>query len=86
VTRFANPTFSPYFARMRKTMDVAASAREIVEALKETEAESEAARTLSARAVDLLHQAWWVRPAGLPAWVRRSCRRPAAAAAVLAVH
>lgn len=42
-------------------MDVAASAREIVEALKETEAESEAARTLSARAVDLLHQAGLTR-------------------------
>ena len=42
-------------------MDVAASAREIVEALRETEAESEATRTLSARAVELLHQAGLTR-------------------------
>lgn len=42
-------------------MDVAASARKIVEALRETEAESEAARTLSARAVELLHQAGLTR-------------------------
>lgn len=42
-------------------MDVAAGARKIVEALRETEAESEAARTLSARAVELLHQAGLTR-------------------------
>jgi alkylation response protein AidB-like acyl-CoA dehydrogenase len=37
-------------------MNVAANAAKIVDALKETEAESEASRQLSARAVDLLHQ------------------------------
>lgn len=37
-------------------MDAAANAGKIVEALKETEAESEATRVLSARAVELLHQ------------------------------
>lgn len=42
-------------------MDAAANARKIVEALKETEAESETSRTLSARAVELLHQAGLTR-------------------------
>src|SRR6185369_133368 len=42
-------------------MDAAANAGKIVEALKETEAESEATRVLSARAVDLLHQAGMTR-------------------------
>ncbi len=42
-------------------MDAAANAREIVEALKETEAWSEANRTLSPRAVELLHQAGLTR-------------------------
>lgn len=36
--------------------DTASRAQEIVEALKQTEAESESARVLSARAVELLHQ------------------------------
>ena len=42
-------------------MDAAGNAGKIVEALKETEVESEAARTLSARAVELLHQAGLTR-------------------------
>ena len=42
-------------------MDAAANAQKIVEALRETEAESEANRTLSARAVELLHQAGLTR-------------------------
>jgi alkylation response protein AidB-like acyl-CoA dehydrogenase len=42
-------------------MDAAANAGKIVEALKETEAESEASRVLSTRAVDLLHQAGLTR-------------------------
>jgi alkylation response protein AidB-like acyl-CoA dehydrogenase len=42
-------------------MDAAANAKKIVEALKETEAESEATRVLSARAVELLHQAGLTR-------------------------
>ena len=42
-------------------MDAAANAQKIVEALKETEAESEANRVLSARAVELLHQAGLTR-------------------------
>ena len=42
-------------------IDAAANAREIVEALKETEAESEASRSLSLRAVELLHQAGLTR-------------------------
>jgi alkylation response protein AidB-like acyl-CoA dehydrogenase len=42
-------------------VDTAANAGKIVEALKETEAESEATRTLSARAVELLHQAGLTR-------------------------
>jgi alkylation response protein AidB-like acyl-CoA dehydrogenase len=42
-------------------MDAAANAGKIVEALKETEAESEATRILSARAVELLHQAGLTR-------------------------
>jgi alkylation response protein AidB-like acyl-CoA dehydrogenase len=42
-------------------MDTAANAGKIVEALKETEAQSEATRTLSARAVELLHQAGLTR-------------------------
>src|SRR5689334_19505009 len=42
-------------------MDAAANARTIVEALKETEAESEASRVLSVRAVELLHQAGLTR-------------------------
>jgi alkylation response protein AidB-like acyl-CoA dehydrogenase len=42
-------------------MDTAARAKEIVEALRETEAESEANRVLSARAVELLHHAGCTR-------------------------
>lgn len=42
-------------------MDAAANARTIVSELRETEAESEASRTLSARAVALLHQAGLTR-------------------------
>ena len=42
-------------------MDAAANAGKIVEALKETEAELEATRVLSARAVELLHQAGLTR-------------------------
>ncbi len=42
-------------------MDAAGNAQKIVEALKETEAESEASRVLSARAVELLHQAGLTR-------------------------
>jgi alkylation response protein AidB-like acyl-CoA dehydrogenase len=42
-------------------IDAAVNAGKIVEALKETEAESEATRTLSARAVELLHQAGLTR-------------------------
>jgi alkylation response protein AidB-like acyl-CoA dehydrogenase len=42
-------------------MDAAANAREIVDALKQTEAQSEANRTLGARAVELLHQAGLTR-------------------------
>jgi alkylation response protein AidB-like acyl-CoA dehydrogenase len=42
-------------------IDAAANAGKIVEALKETEAESEATRVLSARAVELLHQAGLTR-------------------------
>jgi len=42
-------------------MDAAANAREIVEELKKTEAESEASRKLSVRAVELLHQAGLTR-------------------------
>ena len=42
-------------------MDAAANAQKIVEALKETEAELEANRVLSARAVELLHQAGLTR-------------------------
>ncbi len=42
-------------------MDAAANARKIVEALKATEAESEANRVLSPRAVELLHQAGLTR-------------------------
>jgi alkylation response protein AidB-like acyl-CoA dehydrogenase len=42
-------------------MDAAANAGKIVEALKATEAESEATRILSARAVELLHQAGLTR-------------------------
>ncbi len=42
-------------------MDAAANAGKIVEALKETEAELEATRILSARAVELLHQAGLTR-------------------------
>jgi alkylation response protein AidB-like acyl-CoA dehydrogenase len=44
-----------------ETMDAATNAGKIVEALKETEAESEATRILSARAVELLHQAGLTR-------------------------
>jgi len=42
-------------------IDAAVNAGKIVEALKETEAESEATRTLGARAVELLHQAGLTR-------------------------
>jgi alkylation response protein AidB-like acyl-CoA dehydrogenase len=42
-------------------IDAAVNAEKIVEALKETEAESEATRVLSARAVELLHQAGLTR-------------------------
>jgi alkylation response protein AidB-like acyl-CoA dehydrogenase len=42
-------------------MDAAANAGKIVEALKETEAESETTRILSTRAVELLHQAGLTR-------------------------
>ena len=42
-------------------IDAAANAQRIVEALKETEAESESTRKLSARAVELLHEAGTTR-------------------------
>ena len=42
-------------------IDAAVNAGKIVEALKETEAESEAKRTLSTRAVALLHEAGLTR-------------------------
>ena len=42
-------------------INAAENAAKIVEALKETEAESEATRVLSARAVELLHQAGLTR-------------------------
>src|SRR5258708_21428751 len=45
----------------REMIDAAVNAGKIVEALKETEAESEATRTLGARAVELLHQAGLTR-------------------------
>ena len=41
---------------VEEAMYDAANVQEIVEPLKETEAESESRRQLSARAVDLLHQ------------------------------
>ena len=42
-------------------IDTAVNAGKIVEALRETEAESESKRVLSARAVELLHEAGLTR-------------------------
>ena len=47
-------------------MDAAANARKIVDALKETEAESEASRTLGARSEELRRGTWPIL-----AWLQR---------------